>query len=100
MRTMYRNTYALMVGLVALLAILQWGLWFAPGGWFEVEKLRSIKQEQKQKNEVLAARNKALTANITDLKKGQDAIEESARSDLGMIKPNEHYYQIVGKNKV
>jgi cell division protein FtsB len=55
--------------------------------------------QQKEKNQALAARNAGLDAEVRDLKQGIDAVEERARVELGMIKSNETFYQLIDKAK-
>ncbi len=81
--------------LVALLAWLQWRLWFGNGGQREVEALRAQVAAQAHENQGLKQRNDALAAEVRDLKSGEAAIEERARSELGMIKPGETFYRVV-----
>jgi len=81
--------------LAVLLLVLQYDLWFSDGGMASVSHLDHRVAEQRQENEQLAERNHALEAEVRDLKQGREAIEERARSELGMIKPGETYYQIV-----
>ncbi|HKK05160.1 MAG: cell division protein FtsB [Gammaproteobacteria bacterium] len=78
-----------------LLLVLQYDLWFSSGGLANVSRLERRVAEQRGENERLAERNHALEAEVRDLKGGREAIEERARSELGMIKPGETYYQIV-----
>lgn len=81
--------------LVALLAWLQWRLWFGNGGQREVDALRAQVAAQARENEGLQQRNAALAAEVRDLKSGEAAVEERARSELGMIKPGETFYRVV-----
>jgi len=81
--------------LVALLAWLQWRLWLGNGGQREVEALRAQVAAQAHENEGLKQRNDALAAEVRDLKSGEAAVEERARSELGMIKPGETFYRVV-----
>jgi len=81
--------------LVALLAWLQWRLWFGNGGQREVEALRAQVAAQAHENAGLKQRNDALAAEVRDLKSGEAAVEERARSELGMIKPGETFYRVV-----
>lgn len=90
------NPYSLIVALVILFATLQFQLWFGQGGVLDIQRLNRVITVAEQKNTQLSNRNHALQANIDDLKHGQDATEEEARSELGMVKPDESYYQIVG----
>ena len=81
--------------LVALLAWLQWRLWLGNGGAREVEALRAQVAAQTHENAGLKQRNDALAAEVRDLKSGVAAVEERARSELGMIKPGETFYRVV-----
>ncbi len=81
--------------LFVLLIWLQYRLWLGDGGIPEVLSLgREIDVVQQQVDK-LQERNEALDAEVMDLKKGIEAIEERARSELGMIKPDEIYYQVI-----
>ena len=84
-----------LVVLVALLAWLQYRLWFGEGGTRAVEELETRVVEQRRQNEGLTQRNAALAAEVADLKSGEAAIEERARNELGMIKPGETFYRVV-----
>ena len=84
-----------LVALVALLAWLQYRLWFGEGGTRAVEQLQTRVVEQRRQNEGLTQRNAALAAEVADLKSGEAAIEERARNELGMIKPGETFYRVV-----
>ncbi len=81
--------------LVALLAWLQYRLWFGNGGAREVEALQQQVREQAHANAGLKQRNDTLAAEVVDLKSGEAAVEERARSELGMIKPGETFYRVV-----
>lgn len=85
----------LIVILLVLLALLQYRLWFSPGGMADVSELKAVKQEQVRENDRLRERNAALAAEVIDLKDGLEVVEERARSDMGMIKPDEVFYQII-----
>ena len=84
-----------LLGLVLLLAWLQYRLWFGSGGSREVAALQQQVQRQARDNAGLKQRNDALAAEVEDLKSGEAAIEERARSELGMIKPGETFYRVV-----
>jgi len=84
-----------LLALVALLAWLQYRLWFGEGGTRAVEELGERVEQQRRQNEGLAQRNAALAAEVADLKSGEAAIEERARNELGMIKPGETFYRVV-----
>ncbi len=81
--------------LLVLLLMLQYKLWFSPGGLPEVWQLEQSRQQQLSENEDLAQRNQSLAAEVRDLKEGQEAIEERARSEMGMIRKDETFYQVL-----
>jgi cell division protein FtsB len=81
--------------LVALLAGLQYPLWIGKGGWLRVWELDRQLAQQRAGNARLQARNDALEAEVVDLKQGLEAIEERARLELGMIRKDETFYQVV-----
>lgn len=81
--------------LLILLIALEVKLWVGQGGMAEVWRLEKTVAEQKQKNEELKARNDALAAEVANLKDADEAIEERARSELGLVKPGEKFYQVV-----
>jgi cell division protein FtsB len=86
--------YVALILLILLLA-LQLKLWTGDGGMREVWRLQQRLDEQKKENAKLKQRNEALSAEVQDLKTGKEAIEERARSELGLIKPGEVFYQVV-----
>lgn len=81
--------------LLALLLVLQYQLWLAPDGMREVWRLRQALAVQRAENRELEARNDALAAEVADLKEGLAAIEERARTELGMVRAGETFHQIV-----
>lgn len=81
--------------LMLLFLVLQFRFWFGDGGQVEVRDLRQAVANQKIENTQLKERNASLEAEVIDLKQGMAAIEERARSDLGMIKKGETFYQTV-----
>ena len=81
--------------LLALLVALQYPLWLGKGGWTRVWELDRQLAQQKQANAALKARNEAMDAEVRDLKEGYEAVEEHARLDLGMIRKDEVFYQVV-----
>lgn len=83
------------LALVVLTIALQWPLWFGKGSWLRVWELDRQVRALHQTNETARARNAALDADVRDLKQGYDAIEERARSELGMIRQDEVYFQFV-----
>ncbi len=81
--------------LVVLLALLQFKLWFGEGGFADVRRLELRVAEQERENALLQQRNLELEAEVDDLRQGLEAVEERARSELGMIKEDEEFYQVV-----
>jgi cell division protein FtsB len=81
--------------LFVLLIVLQFKLWLGEGGFTEVARLETRVEQQRQQNEELLQRNAELQAEVEDLRERLDAVEERARSELGMIKPAEQFYQVV-----
>ena len=90
-----RVLLGLIVLLGALLAFLQYRLWFGQGGAGEVQALSAQVQHQARDNGGLRQRNAEVAAEVEDLKSGEAAVEERARSELGMIKPGEKFYRVV-----
>ncbi|MCP3869337.1 MAG: cell division protein FtsB [Gammaproteobacteria bacterium] len=85
-----------LIGLLFLLFVtLQYRLWVGEGSLAEVHNLKQEIDAQKHKIEQLQERNRNLQAEVENLKQGKDAIEERARSGLGMIRENETYYQVI-----
>ena len=80
--------------LVAFLA-LQYRLWLSPNGMRDLWRTEQAIEAQTKENERLAERNKTLAAEVRDLKEGRAAIEERARTDLGMVGGNETFFQVV-----
>ena len=85
----------LIAGLLLLFVLLQFKLWFGDGGIHDVWRLQEAIAAQTAENQHLAERNQALAAEVQDLKQGLEAIEERARSELGMIKEGEIFFQVV-----
>ncbi len=86
---------SLIVVLLILLALLQYKLWLGEGGFTDVKRLELKVEEQVQENALLQQRNKELEAEVADLREGIEAIEERARSELGMIQEEEEFYLVV-----
>lgn len=84
-----------LLGLLLLLGWLQYRLWFGIGNAGEVTALAAQVESQRRENGGLGERNAALAAEVRDLKEGVAAVEERARSELGMIKPGEVFYRVV-----
>lgn len=85
----------LAASLVIVLVLLQYRLWLGDGGMREIHRLRAEIEVQSEKNRELKERNRTLAAEVQDLKKGTVAIEERARTDLGMVGQGETFYQVV-----
>jgi cell division protein FtsB len=83
----------------ALIILVQFPLWLGKGGWMRVGEVDRQLDAQRGRNEQLQVRNLALDAEVRDLKQGLDALEERARYELGMIKSDEVFFQIVEKKK-
>ena len=81
--------------LVALILLLQYPLWLGKGGWLKVWDINQQVKAQQQANLKASERNAVLEAEVRDLKQGTDAIEERARTDLGMVKQNEIFFQVI-----
>lgn len=86
----------LSVILVALIALIQYPLWVGKGSWLRVWEVDQQIKSQREKNAKLQTRNSILDAEVRDLKQGLDAIEERARSEMGMIKQDEIFFQLLG----
>ena len=85
--------------LVVVIVLLQLKMWFGEGGYRDVQRLAVRVEEQARENEILAQRNRELQAEVEDLRQGLQAIEERARSELGMVKEDEQFYQVVPGRK-
>ena len=85
----------LAAALAIAVILLQYRVWLSEDGVRGVGRLRQAVAVQRAENEQLAERNRQLAAEVRDLKTGLDALEERARSDLGMIARNETFYQVV-----
>ena len=83
--------------LISLIVAIQYPLWMGKGSWLKVWEFSRQVDQQKARNIQLAARNAGLDAEVRDLKQGIDAVEERARVELGMIKPDEVFYQVIEK---
>lgn len=87
----------LALALATLILLIQYPLWFGKGSWFRVRQVQQQIDTQRETNRRLQERNAALEAEVRDLKVGLEAIEERARSELGMIKRDEIFFQAAGK---
>ncbi|WP_422085863.1 MULTISPECIES: cell division protein FtsB [Variovorax] len=80
--------------LLLLLGVLQWQLWNGRGSVRDVAQLRTKLADQKEANAKATLNNERLTSEVNDLKEGLEMVEERARAELGMVKPNEVFVQI------
>jgi cell division protein FtsB len=90
-----RFTTILIAFLAVLLAALQYQLWYGRGGIGDLALLHSARDAKALENRRLRERNRVLEAEIADLKSGLEAIEERARTEMGMIREDEVFYQII-----
>ena len=86
---------SLAILLLALIALLQYPLWLGKASWGKVWQTEQEVITARENNKTLQERNDKLEAEVNDLKQGFEAVEERARSDLGMIKQNEILFQII-----
>ena len=85
----------LAITLAALLLLLQYPLWLGKGGLLRVWEMERQIEAQRETNARMQARNASLDAEVRDLKQGMEAIEERARSELGMVKQDEVFFQVL-----
>jgi cell division protein FtsB len=83
---------AFLGALLCLFAVLQVRLWVSEDGFREMSRLHNQVALQQNENRELAARNARLDAEVKDLTRGFAAVEERARSDLGLVAPEESFY--------
>ena len=81
--------------LIIVFILLQFKLWLGEGGYTEVKRLGTRVEAQRLQNDELLQRNAELQAEVEDLRERLDAVEERARNELGLIKPDEKFYQVV-----
>jgi cell division protein FtsB len=81
--------------LVALVSLIQFPLWLGKGGWLRVQEVDQQIVTQRETNARLKVRNAALDAEVRDLKQGLEAIEERARSELGMVRQDEIFFHVL-----
>jgi len=81
--------------LAALIVLIQYPLWLGKGGWLTAWRLENKLETEKGKTVQLERRNAGLAAEVRDLKQGTEAVEERARYELGMIRGDEVFYQVV-----
>ena len=91
---MSKAPYWLFVALVLVLAGLQYRLWVGEGSLAQVTELKRQIADQQGENERLLERNRILEAEVLELKKGTETVEERARHELGMVKEGETLYQL------
>ncbi|MEX0615710.1 MAG: cell division protein FtsB [Methylophaga sp.] len=84
-----------MILLIAILVVLQYRLWLSHDGLPSLLRLHYAVEKQRQDNDKLQERNAVLAAEVADLKSGLDALEERARSELGMVKPDETFFHVI-----
>ncbi|MDK2125734.1 cell division protein FtsB [Parachitinimonas caeni] len=89
----------LAIALASLIVLLQWPLWVGKGSWLKVWQIESQLADQVKQNQQLKSRNQALDAEVNDLKTGVSAIEERARNELGMIRNDEVFFQILDRSE-
>jgi cell division protein FtsB len=90
----------LAAALVVVVVLLQYRIWLSEDGVRELNRLATAVAAQRTENDQLGERNRQLAAEVRDLKSGMQALEERARSDLGMIAGNETFYQVVPPRSV
>ena len=83
----------------ALIVLIQYPLWLGKGGWLRAWEMDRQLEGQRAKSRQLEARNAALAAEVRDLKQGTEAIEERARYELGLIRSDEVFIQVVPEKK-
>ncbi|MCP1647334.1 cell division protein FtsB [Pseudomonas sp. GD04087] len=89
-----RSPYWLFLVLILALAGLQYRLWVGDGSLAQVRELQKQIADQQGENERLLERNRILEAEVAELKKGTETVEERARHELGMVKDKETLYQL------
>lgn len=88
----------LLIVLLALLALFQYEFWFDKSGYLDYKNVQAEIAQRQAENTQLSHRNQLIAAEIKDLKEGVDAVEEKARVDHDMVKPNERLYRIISAN--
>ncbi|MHB0775705.1 FtsB family cell division protein [Halomonas sp. WWR20] len=84
------------IALIVLIGLLQYRLWTGEGGMGELSHIQARADTLEAQNVQLRARNERLAAEVVDLKNGLDAIEERARSDIGMVRGDEQFFWVPG----
>ena len=85
--------------LIGLAVVIQYPLWLGKGGWLKVWESDSQLRQQRETNRQLELRNAGLEAETRNLKSGLEAVEERSRYELGMVKPDEIFYQLPQRKK-
>lgn len=85
--------------LLLVLGYLQYSLWYGKNNIYDYQENVQILKNLHRENDMLKARNEQMFAEVDDLQKGYEAIEERARSHLGMVKANEYFYRIIIDSK-
>lgn len=85
--------------LIGLIVLIQYPLWLGKGGWLRAWEMDRQVEMQKTKNRGLEVRNAALAAEVRDLQQGTEAIEERARQEMGMLRPDEVFFQFLPEKK-
>ena len=85
--------------LLLVLGYLQYSLWYGKNNIYDYQENVQILQNLHRENDMLKTRNEQMFAEVDDLQKGYEAIEERARSHLGMVKANEYFYRIIIDSK-
>ena len=85
----------LTLALAGLVLLIQYPLWLGKGGWLRVWEVDQQIGTQRERNARLKTRNFALEAEVRDLKQGFEAVEERARSELGMVRQDEIFFQLL-----
>ena len=89
--------FVVAAALLALLLLVQAGLWFGAGGWPQVRRLQSQLDASVQRNAAQKQGNERLQAEVDDLRQGLEMVEDRARGELGMVKPNEIFVQLTAR---
>ncbi len=89
----------LALALLLAIALVQYPLWLGKGSWLRVWEVDQKLRAQGETNQKLQSRNAVLDAEVRDLKQGVEAVEERARSELGMVRQDEIFFQILGDTR-